>query len=98
MSSLANQIGTVASVLAITAFLPQVLKIWRSGDTSSISLRMYVLLSSATGLWLYFGYLIRSGPVIITNGFCLIFQSSILYLKLRQLHAFKSSSKSDKVL
>ena len=98
MSSHANQIGTIASVFAITAFLPQVLKIWRSGDTSAISLRMYILLVIATGLWLYFGYLIRSSPVIFTNGICFVFQLSILYLKLKQLHAFKSKSISDDVL
>jgi MtN3 and saliva related transmembrane protein len=98
MNMIANQIGIIASILTIAAFLPQVLKIWRSGDTRAISLRMYLLLCTATGLWLWFGCLIDSGPVIITNGFCLIIQLSILYLKLKQLHTFKSNSKSEEVL
>ena len=46
--SLANQIGTVASVITVGAFVPQSLKILRQGDAGAVSLRMYLLLVSAS--------------------------------------------------
>jgi len=65
--------------------MPQVLKIWRERDTRAISLRMYLLLVSATGLWTWFGWVIESTPVIVTNTICFALQSSILGLKLQSL-------------
>lgn len=83
MSGLANQIGIIASLLTVLSFLPQVVKIWRSQDAAAISLRMYLLLFTATGLWAWFGVLIGSVPVIVTNAVCFVLQGSILVLKLR---------------
>lgn len=79
---LANSIGSVASVITVMAFLPQAWKIWRQGDAAAISLRTYVLLVSASGLWTWFGLVIQSVPVILTNSICLVVQMSILWLKL----------------
>ncbi|MCP9808633.1 glutathione synthetase [Cyanobium sp. HWJ4-Hawea] len=81
-ADLANKIGSVASVLTVMAFLPQAWKIWRQGDANAISLRTYLLLVSASGLWAWFGYVIQSVPVIVTNSICLVVQASILVLKL----------------
>jgi len=81
-SDLANRIGSVASVITVVAFLPQAWKIWRHGDAASISLRTYLLLVSASALWTWFGVVIASVPVIITNSICLVVQTSILMLKL----------------
>lgn len=82
-NDLANRIGFVASLLTVVAFMPQVIKIWRQRDTRAISLRMYILLVSATGLWTWFGWVIQSVPVILTNSICFVLQASILLLKLR---------------
>ncbi len=46
--TLANQIGSVASVLTVGAFVPQSLKILRHGEARAVSLRMYLLLVSAS--------------------------------------------------
>ena len=79
---LANGIGSVASVITVMAFLPQAWKIWRQRDAAAISLRTYVLLVSASGLWTWFGVVIQSVPVILTNSICLLVQMGILGLKL----------------
>lgn len=81
-SDLANRIGSVASVITVMAFLPQAWKIWRQRDAEAISLRTYLLLVSASGLWTWFGLVINSVPVIVTNSICLVVQTSILVLKL----------------
>ena len=83
--TLANQIGTVASVLTVGAFVPQSLKILRHGEARAVSLRMYLLLVSASSLWIWFGVAIASVPVIATNCICLVLQACTLGLKLRSL-------------
>ena len=92
-NDLANRIGLVASLLTVMSFMPQVWKIWREGDARALSLRMYILLVSATGLWTWFGWVIQSIPVIVTNSICFILQSSILMLKLRHRLAEQASRK-----
>lgn len=82
---MADRIGFIASLLTVVSFTPQVLKIWRTRDCQAISLRMYLLLVSATGLWAWFGFLIHSTPVILTNSLCFILQLSILLLKVNSL-------------
>jgi MtN3 and saliva related transmembrane protein len=83
--TLANQIGTVASVLTVGAFVPQSLKILRHGEARAVSLRMYLLLVSASSLWIWFGLVIASVPVIATNCICLGLQACTLGLKVRSL-------------
>lgn len=83
--SLANQIGTFASVLTVAAFMPQALKILRQGEARAVSLRMYLLLVGASTLWIWFGVVIASVPVIVTNSICLVLQACTLALKLQTL-------------
>ena len=45
-------LGLVAGCCSTAAFVPQVLKIRREGDTSAISLRMYVMRVAGFVLWL----------------------------------------------
>jgi MtN3 and saliva related transmembrane protein len=90
-TTLADRIGSVASVITVVAFLPQVLKIWKLRDTRAISLRMYVLLVSASGLWTWFGWVIQSTPVIVTNSICWVLQMSILVLKLLSLLGLRAT-------
>ncbi len=86
---LADRIGSAASLITVVAFLPQVVKIWKLRDTHAISLRMYVLLVSASGLWTWFGWVIQSTPVILTNSICFALQLSILVLKLQSLQGLR---------
>jgi len=79
---LADRIGSVASVLTVMAFLPQAYKIWSHRDAAAISVRTYLLLVSASALWTWFGCVIASVPVIVTNSICLVVQLAILLLKL----------------
>lgn len=75
--------GYAAAVFTTVAFVPQVLRAWRSRSTSDISLGMYLLLVAGTLLWLAYGVLTDATPVIASNVVNLGLQTSILYLKLR---------------
>jgi MtN3 and saliva related transmembrane protein len=79
----ATGVAIVAGTLSTVSFLPQVLKIWREGDTRSISLRMYLVTVSAFTLWLTYGVMITNWPIMIFNALSLGLSGSILTMKWR---------------
>lgn len=81
--SLASMIGFVAGVCSASSFVPQVVKAWREGDTEAISKRMYIVTVSAFSLWIVYGVMIASWPIIIFNIISLVLSGAILVLKLR---------------
>lgn len=83
MSLAANAVGVAAAFCSMTSFGPQVLKIWRERDASSVSLRMYIVTVTGFGLWVAYGVLIGSWPVAGSNIVCLVLSGTILALKWR---------------
>ncbi|MEH6754927.1 MAG: SemiSWEET transporter [Alphaproteobacteria bacterium] len=76
-------IGGVAAVLTTIAFLPQVIKSWRSRSTRDVSLGMFLILNTGIVLWLIYGLILESRPLIYANTVTLILTGTILVLKLR---------------
>jgi len=76
-------VGYMAGLLATVAFLPQALKTIKNKSTKDISLGMYVLFCSGVTLWLIYGALISSVPIVISNLVTLLLSGSILVLKIR---------------
>ena len=76
-------IGYLAGSLATAAFLPQVAKTIKERSAKDISLGMYVLFCIGVSLWLVYGFLISSWPVIISNLVSLILSATILMLKIK---------------
>ena len=76
-------LGLVAGCCSTFAFVPQVLKIWREGDTDAISLRMYVMRVAGFVLWLAYGFALGSVPLVVFNVLNLLLGGMILALKLR---------------
>ena len=76
-------IGSIAAVLTTVSFVPQAVKVIRERRTEGISLAMYVLFTLGVGLWLVYGALIRSYPVVLANGVTLALAGAILALKIR---------------
>ena len=76
-------IGYAAGILTTAAFLPQVTKSLKTGKTQDISLSMYLLLVSGVALWLVYGLMIHSTPVIVSNIVTLALAATVLVLKLR---------------
>jgi MtN3 and saliva related transmembrane protein len=80
---LANAVGVLAALCSMSSFVPQILKIARERDASSVSLRMYVVTVSGFGLWIAYGWAIASWPVAVSNSVNLLLAAAILALKLR---------------
>lgn len=82
---LADWLGIVAGSLTTMAFVPQVLKTWKSRSTEDISATMFIIFSLGVTLWITYGVAIRSIPIIIANSITLVLAGVILYFKLRRL-------------
>ncbi len=76
-------IGYVAAACTTISLIPQALKLFKTKDTSAISLRMYSLFTFGVAAWLVFGILQSNWPIIIANGVTLVFASLILFYKVR---------------
>ena len=80
---LTNLIGYPAAFLTTVAFVPQAWKSWRTRDLSGISLPMYALFTLGVALWLAYGVLLGSVPIMLGNGITLALASVVLILKIR---------------
>ena len=76
-------LGLVAGTLTTAAFVPQVVKAWRTRSTSDISLGMFVLFNIGLVLWLAYGVLIGSWTIVLSNVVTLALALTILFFKLR---------------
>lgn len=84
MDWLPSIVGVVAGICSTTSFVPQVIKVWREGDTQAISKKMYLVTVTAFTLWAIYGVMIGSVPIVVFNLLSLMLSGSILFAKLRQ--------------
>jgi MtN3 and saliva related transmembrane protein len=82
-SGLADSIGMVAAVLTTIAYIPQVVKIYRTKSARDVSFRMFSLLATGVSLWLVYGIMMRSTPLIFANFVTLALSLTVLGLKIK---------------
>ena len=75
--------GLAAAFCSTTAFVPQVVKTWRTRSTKDISLVMFLVLVTGIILWLAYGIIIEDIPLIAANAVTLVFAGTILFFKLK---------------
>ncbi len=80
---LINVVGVAAAVASMTSFAPQLAKIWREKDASSVSLRMYLVTVTGFILWTIYGVMLGKWPIVGSNAVCLAMSAAVLVLKLR---------------
>lgn len=76
-------IGLSAAFCTTVAFLPQVMRAWRTRSTKDLSLSMFLVFTTGIFLWLVYGLLQHDVPLIAANGTTLLLSGSILFFKLR---------------
>ena len=79
----AQWVGLGAGLLTTFAFVPQVLKIWRTKSAKDISLRTYIAFSLGVAMWLVYGILKQEPPIILWNAVTLVLAIAIVAMKLR---------------
>jgi MtN3 and saliva related transmembrane protein len=60
-------LGFAAGTLTAVAFLPQVIKTWRTRSATDLSTIMLMAQSTGVALWIVYGAAIGSLPVVISN-------------------------------
>lgn len=76
-------VGMAAGFLTTLAFVPQVVRTWRTRSTADISLATFLIFVAGIALWLVYG-LERGDPALIgANAVTLALAGAILYFKLR---------------
>ncbi len=78
-----DTIGSIAAVLTTASFVPQAWHSFKTRDVSGISLGMYSVFTLGVALWLLYGVLLYSWPLMIANGITLLLAAAILVMKLR---------------
>ncbi|MFC5387824.1 MULTISPECIES: SemiSWEET family sugar transporter [Brevundimonas] len=80
---IANVVGTAAALCSITSFAPQMIKIWKTRDASSVSLKTYSLTVTCFVLWTAYGVMIDAWPVAVANACALVMATGVLLMKWR---------------
>lgn len=78
-----NAVGVGAALCSMISFTPQIFKIWRDKDASSVSLRMFALTVTGFTLWTIYGVMLQSWPLVLSNAVCLTLSAVILGLKMK---------------
>ena len=76
-------IGLVAAICTTIAFFPQILLVYRTRQTRDLSLPTFILLTTGIFLWLVYGILLGSLPIILANSITLIGCFYILIMKIK---------------
>lgn len=78
-----DAIGFLAGALTTIAFVPQALKMYTTKSGKDVSARMLLIFSAGLILWLIYGVMIESVPVILANVVTLLLSGTIIVLKIR---------------
>ena len=76
-------LGLAAAFLTTASFIPQAMKVIKTKHTEDLSLSMYSMFFTGVLLWLVYGIIINSVPIILANLITLIFSGIILIMKIK---------------
>lgn len=76
-------IGLTAGTLTTLAFLPQVIKTWKSKSARDLSIVMFSVFCLGTVLWLIYGIIIQQLPIILANAVTLALAGLLIFFKLK---------------
>jgi len=79
----AEAVGYLAAILTTVAFVPQVVKTWKTKSAGDLSTGMLVMFTAGVALWLVYGVLLRSLPIIAANIVTLGLSAVLVGLRLR---------------
>jgi MtN3 and saliva related transmembrane protein len=91
---LVSLIGFAAGALCTIAYLPQALKSFRSKSVGDLSLLMLICLNVGLVLWVCYGVMIHSLPIILPNAVTFFLSAPLLIMKLH----YREASKHDRPL
>jgi MtN3 and saliva related transmembrane protein len=83
MGELSTIVGFIAGLVTTAANLPQVWKTYRNKSGEGLSFRMLLALAIGLSLWITYGIMIKSLPLIATNVIVFLLILSLITMKLK---------------
>ena len=80
---LVDFLGLAAATLTTGCFVPQVVRLWRTRNAEGISLVTFAAFSAGVALWLGYGLILGSWPIILSNVITLFLTFAIIVLTVR---------------
>ena len=74
-------VGIAAGILTAASLLPQVIKTIKKKKADDVSVGMLVLLFIGLSFWIWYGWLRKDWPILMTNSFSLFANSVLLFLR-----------------
>jgi MtN3 and saliva related transmembrane protein len=76
-------VGFIAGSVTTAANLPQVWKTYRNKSGEGLSFRMLLTLAIGLGLWIVYGIMSKSLPLIVTNAIVFLLILLLIGMKLK---------------
>lgn len=83
MKLMTTIIGSLAAIGTTAAWLPQVLKTWKTGRAEDFSRGYLAMFSAGVTGWLVYGILKRDAVIIAANAITLLLVLTIVFVKMR---------------
>jgi len=75
-------IGFVAGILIAVSMIPQIFKSYKTKSVEDISFLMLIIIMFGTALWVIYGILIKSFPIITMDGFGFVVNLILIFMKI----------------
>jgi MtN3 and saliva related transmembrane protein len=79
----ATSLGFTAGLLTTIAFVPQLVRIWKTRSARDISLPAFGTFTIGVALWTAYGIVVQQPPIIVWNLVTLVLSVGILAMKIR---------------
>ncbi|MBD0258755.1 MAG: SemiSWEET transporter [Cytophagales bacterium] len=76
-------LGMGAGALTAASRVPQIVKTWKTRTAGGLSLTMYAMLCTGFLLWLTYGIMTESIPIVLSNLVSLGFNAVLLVFRFR---------------
>ena len=76
-------IGSVAAIGTTCAWLPQVLKTWKTRSAEDFSWTYLAMFSTGVALWMIYGFLKNDAVIVAANGVTLMLVLTVVFVKAR---------------
>lgn len=76
-----NHLGFAAALCTTSAFVPQVMLVWRQRGAPGVSTGMYLMFIAGVAMWLMYGLALGSWPVVMANALTLVLACAVLGMK-----------------
>jgi MtN3 and saliva related transmembrane protein len=86
-------LGYAAAACTTFAFVPQAILVYKTKNTESISLVMFIIFTFGILLWGIYGFLINSLPILTANLITIFLAGYILVMKILEPFRNKRSKK-----